>query len=103
MPTEEQKFQEWYGAVPATANALAAGQALEIALAVEVVRQEKGWSYAELARNMGVSRAYIHRLMQGSENSTLLSLNKLAEALGCELIIRIQPKKQLSVKLRKSA
>lgn len=59
---------------------------------METLRQERGWSYAELARRMGVSRSYVQRLAQGNENSTIVSLCKLAAALDCEVEISFKPK-----------
>jgi transcriptional regulator with XRE-family HTH domain len=63
----------------------AEGLALDFIGACEVRRAELGLSYAELARRMGVSRAYISKLMGGTQMSSVGSLVKLARALGCDL------------------
>lgn len=57
----------------------------------EGLREKQGLTYTALAERMGVSRAYVSKLMQGRQNSTLGSLVKLAEALGAELDIRVRP------------
>lgn len=41
-----------------------------------------GRSYAWLARKMGCSRTWIHRVMKCTENLSLLSLCKIGKALG---------------------
>lgn len=43
---------------------------------------------------MGVSRAYAHKVLTGTGNSTIVSLCKLAAALDCEVEISFKPKAQ---------
>jgi hypothetical protein len=84
---KERQFREWFEQTLTTAEAEAAGQAYRLVLAAEVRRNELGLSYAEVARRMGVSRAYVSKLFAGNENSTLLSLNKLAQVLELKLTV----------------
>ncbi|MCH7472188.1 helix-turn-helix domain-containing protein [bacterium] len=53
-------------------------------------RNKQQLSYAELGRRMGVSRAYVSKLMSGMQNSTIGSLVKLAVALGCEVDVSLR-------------
>lgn len=46
--------------------------------------EDKGVSGAELARRLGVSRAYVNKVLQGSANLTIESLVKIGRALDCE-------------------
>lgn len=41
-----------------------------------------GWSQSDLARELGVDRAVIHRRLYGNENMTMRTLAELAEAMG---------------------
>jgi transcriptional regulator with XRE-family HTH domain len=66
--------------------------ALELIGHCELRRTQLGWSYAQLARQMGVSRTYISKLMSGTQNSTLGSLVKLAHALDCDLTLALRAK-----------
>ena len=53
--------------------------------------QRKGWSKADLAREMGVSQAYITKIMKGNANFTLASMTKLARVLGARLELKLVP------------
>ena len=50
---------------------------------VEARRGLSGLSYSDMAKRMGVSRAYISKIMSGRQNLTLGTLVKLAESLDC--------------------
>ncbi len=49
-------------------------------------------SKAELARRLGKSRALITSILQGNTNFTLESLVKIADTLGCDLLVKLKPK-----------
>ena len=56
-------------------------------------------SRAEVAERLGVSRAYVTKVLNGNPNLTIKTLLKLSDALGRELAIHFVPKpdrKQLS-------
>ncbi len=68
---------------------IAEGMALEFAEAASRKMKAEGISRAKLARQMGVSRAYITRIFDAPPNLTLLSIAKLALALGLTPEIRL--------------
>ena len=46
------------------------------------LRLKKKMSQGDISRKLGVDRAYISRIENGRMNPTLLTLEKIAEALG---------------------
>lgn len=60
---------------------------------VRAMRQALGMSQAELAARAGVSRATVQKLEQAeaSRRITLVSLDRLATALGCQVAIALVP------------
>lgn len=64
---------------------------LDLADAVIALRLERGWSQAELAERAGTKQANISRLESGLANPSVRFLQKLANALGESLTIRLQP------------
>jgi transcriptional regulator with XRE-family HTH domain len=58
---------------------------------VRVARQHARVSQAELARRVGTSQPSIARLEQGHVSPTVLSLDRIARALGSELVIDFEP------------
>jgi len=63
---------------------------LDLADEVLDLRLERGWSQSELARRVGTRQANISRTESGLANPTLKSLQKLADAFGTELTIRLR-------------
>ena len=59
------------------------------ALALEQQRRAAGLSYADLAKKMGTSAAYISKVFRGETNLTIESMVKLARATGGQLDARI--------------
>jgi transcriptional regulator with XRE-family HTH domain len=53
-------------------------------------------SRAEVAERLGVSRAYVTKVLNGNPNLTIKTLLKLSDALGRELAIRFAPKPDAS-------
>jgi transcriptional regulator with XRE-family HTH domain len=64
---------------------------LDIANDVLALRLERGWSQTELARRAGTKQANVSRIESGVANPTVKTLQKLAEALGTEVQIRLAP------------
>ena len=62
---------------------------LEFALALDQQRRAAGLSYADLAKKMGTSAAYISKVFRGDTNLTIESMVKLARATGGQLDVRI--------------
>ena len=54
--------------------------------------EEQGISRSELARRIGVSPAYVTKILRGSTNFTLDTMVKVARALDCEFRCRLQPR-----------
>jgi transcriptional regulator with XRE-family HTH domain len=62
---------------------------LDLADRVLDLRLEKGWSQAELAQRVGTKQANISRIESGLANPTVKFLQKLAQAFGVELEVRL--------------
>ena len=62
---------------------------LEFALTLEQQRRAAGLSYADLAKKMGTSAAYVSKVFRGDTNLTIESMVKLARATGGQLDMRI--------------
>jgi len=84
-------------AFPAHAPAGAALRAVRVpaALAVRLelrwARQEAGLSQGEMAARVGVSRQAYHQLERPGANLRLSTLEKVAAALGRELVVALRP------------
>jgi len=52
---------------------------------VKRLRGERGWSQARLATESGVNRYTISLVENGSDNNTLSTYQKIADAFGCSL------------------
>lgn len=65
----------------------------EIALAVHYYLRTEHITQQALAERMGVSPAYVAKVMKGQENLTLETISKIQEALGEKLISTICPYK----------
>ncbi len=61
---------------------------LEINEEICRVMDEQDMSRSELARRLGVSRQFITRLLNGNPNLTLLTLVKIATALGARINVK---------------
>ena len=75
-------------------------QAEEFALLDELLRARRraGLTQAEVARRMGTKTPAVARLEGGGGNQkhspSVATLRKYAEAVGCHLMIRLQPRKR---------
>lgn len=49
-------------------------------------------SRAELSRRLGVSKAFVTKMLNGNPNLTIKTMMSVADALGCELNLEIYPK-----------
>ena len=59
--------------------------------AVRAARRKAGVSQAELAQRTGTSQPSIARLEKGQVSPTVITLDRIARALGSELIIDFEP------------
>ena len=64
-------------------------ESLAFEVAIEVYRQmkEAGLSQTRFAKRLGVSKPYVSQVLQGKTNMTILTLAKIAKALGSDLCI----------------
>ena len=64
--------------------------AIKIAMEIGKRIEELNITKMELAKNLGVSKSYISQILQGSNNMTILTICKIAKALGMEPNIDLQ-------------
>lgn len=65
---------------------------IEFTEKVVAAMQERDMSRVELAQRLGVSKAFVTKLLNGNPNLTIRTMVSLAAALGCELLLDIQPR-----------
>jgi transcriptional regulator with XRE-family HTH domain len=58
------------------------------------IMESNGISRSELARRLGVSPAYVTKVLRGNVNFTLDSMERLARAAGGEVSLQVAPKAQ---------
>ena len=68
---------------------VAEGLAMEFAEQIAHTMKNQGVTKAELGRRLGVSRAYTTRILDAPPNLTLLSMAKVALALGLTVELRV--------------
>jgi transcriptional regulator with XRE-family HTH domain len=72
-----------------------AGEAWDVALKLASLRKASGLSQKELARRVGTSQQQISRLESPAyEGHSLSMLRRVADVLGANIHVEIQPKKQ---------
>ena len=69
---------------------------LELTDKISEIMAREGVNRSELASRLGVSKAFITKLLNGNANLTLRTLVSIATALGCDLSIYL-PKKGFKV------
>jgi transcriptional regulator with XRE-family HTH domain len=69
-------------------------ESLALELSIDVYRQmkEAGLNQARFAERLGVSKPYVSQVLQGKTNMTILTLAKIAKALGSDLRITLKPR-----------
>ena len=71
-----------------------AGEAWDVALKLASLRKARGLSQKELAKRVGTSQQQISRLESPSyEGHSLSMLRRVADVLGAQIHVEIQPKK----------
>ncbi|MGP4727194.1 helix-turn-helix domain-containing protein [Agrobacterium deltaense] len=65
-----------------------------VGLNVLKIRRERNLSQEELSFRSGLTRAYLSGLEAGHRNPTIVSLGKLADALGVEIESLVRPAKR---------
>lgn len=64
--------------------------AYELGRSVRVLREEHGWSQAQLAEACGMTQSAVARFEAGGTVPTLPVLERLAHALGVELVVQLR-------------
>ncbi len=65
-------------------------KSFETALRILDALDEKGWTQSRLAREMGVSRQQVAKIVKGKVNFTYESISKIEKALGITLVTILQ-------------
>jgi predicted transcriptional regulator len=73
-----------------------AGRAIRVAFEIRALREKKGLSQRELAERVGTTQSAIARLEAGNVSPSLPTLDKIADALGAEVSLRIVDLDELS-------
>lgn len=66
-----------------------AGRAIRLAMEIRALREARGLSQRELAERVGTTQSAIARLEGGNVSPSLLTLDKIAEALQAELSVSL--------------
>lgn len=66
---------------------------LEVRLALQIAkaRQKAHLNQAELAKAIGTTQSGISRIEHGEQNLTIATLQKIAAAVGSEVVIQLRP------------
>ncbi|KAA9374422.1 MULTISPECIES: helix-turn-helix domain-containing protein [Microbispora] len=80
-------------AEPGAAEAYEAARlAYELGRAVRVMREARGWSQNDLAREAGMTQSAVARFEAGGTVPTLPVIERLANALDAEVEVRLTPR-----------
>ena len=69
----------------------AARLAFELGATVRGLREAKGWSQTQLAREAGMTQSAVARFEAGGTIPTLAVLQRLARALDADLVVQVSP------------
>ena len=64
-----------------------AGRTIRLAREIHELREKRGLSQRELAERLGTTQSAVARLEAGNVSPSLPTLDKVAEALGVELVV----------------
>ena len=70
----------------------AAGLAYELGRTVRALREQRGWSQAQLAAAAGMTQSAVARFEAGGTLPSLRVLDRLAHALDAELTVKVTPR-----------
>lgn len=70
---------------------IAEGVILAFTEKIVAIMKEQDINRTELARRLGVSKAFITKLLNGNPNLTIKSMVSIAKILGCDLNIDLYP------------
>jgi len=66
-----------------------AGRTIRLAYEIRALREKRGLSQRELAERLGTTQSAVARLEAGNISPSLPTLDKLADALGVELMVSL--------------
>lgn len=64
--------------------------ALNVAAQIDLTMQRKGITRSELAKRIGTSTPYVSQVLNGTTNMTILTVCKLASAVGLEVDVQLR-------------
>lgn len=64
-----------------------ADRAIQLAHEIRALREQRGLSQTELARQVGTTQSAIARLESGTISPSLATLERVADALGVDLVV----------------
>ena len=64
-----------------------AGRSIRLAMEIHELREKRGLSQRELAERLGTTQSAVARLEAGNVSPSLPTLDKVADALGVELVV----------------
>lgn len=70
---------------------------LEFALQLDIAARSRGIKRKDIAAQVGMSRAWITKVLRGDANPTLDTLQTLAEAVECNVHIHLVPREANSL------
>jgi transcriptional regulator with XRE-family HTH domain len=91
MSSEARSFKELFEWAEQYNEYWTEGAIIQFTEDLALWMERRGWSRADLAREMGVSQAYITKILKGNANFTLASMTKIARVLGARLDVRLLP------------
>jgi len=88
-----RQFRDRRLAEPGGDEAYAAARlAFELGKAVREMREQRGWTQAKLAEAAGLTQPAVARFEAGGTVPTIPVLERLAQALEAELVVRLNPR-----------
>src|SRR5437879_6473436 len=91
--TQCQQLRQKRMAEPGAAEAYEATRlAYELGRAVREMREQRGWTQAQLAEAAGMSQPVVARFEAGGTVPTIPVLDRLANALDAQLVVQFAPR-----------
>jgi transcriptional regulator with XRE-family HTH domain len=91
---KKKSFQELFDQAKKRDTYWVGSLILDFTEGLQEMMEANGVSRSELARRLGVSPAYITKVLRGNVNFTLDSMVRLVRAAGGEVSLRVTPKAQ---------
>ena len=85
------RLLDWIGEFEGDPDYEFAKVAIDIGEQIVARMEERGMTQADLAREMGVSRARVSQILRGNDNLTLKSIVAVAIGLDCRIEVQLKP------------